>query len=83
MSKSKHGPTTCVLVSDNSNIDYAIKKLSRLSNAVISEHKRSTDHYEKPSSVRHQMMQSKLHKLELEKEFRNGKVFRPKKQDRR
>ncbi|MCK9442578.1 MAG: bS21 family ribosomal protein, partial [Methanothrix sp.] len=66
---SKHGATSCVIVKDN--IDYALKRLSRLSSGVISEHKKATDHYEKPSAKRHQERQSMLHKLELERDLEN------------
>lgn len=75
---SKHGATISVIVNDN--IDYALKRLSRLSSGVISEHKRATDHYEKPSSVRHQQKQSMLHKLQLERDIKSGKVIRIQKQ---
>jgi ribosomal protein S21 len=82
MSKSKHGATTVVTVNEGS-IDYALKKFLRVSNGVISEYKRTTDHYDKPSSVRHQLKQSMLHKLQLEKDIKNGKVFREVKQPKK
>jgi ribosomal protein S21 len=66
----KHGATSCVIVKDN-NVEYALKKLSRISIGVLSEHRNATDHYEKPSAKRHQERQSMLHKLELERDLEN------------
>ena len=64
MSKSKHGATSSILVNDN--IEYALKKFLRVSNSVISEHKKATEHYEKPSYTKHQRRQAAIHKAKIE-----------------
>ena len=82
MSRSKHGATTTVKVNEGS-LEYALKKFLRMSNGVISEYKRTTDHYEKPSSVRHRTMQSMLHKIKIERDIKNGKFIRETKQTKK
>jgi hypothetical protein len=66
---SKHGPTTSVTVF-NDNLEGALKKYLKASSAVIVEHKLATDHYDKPSAIRHQLNQTKKHKILIEKEGR-------------
>jgi ribosomal protein S21 len=68
----KHGATSCVIVKDN-NVEYALKKLSRISIGVLSEYRNATDHYEKPSFTKHQNKKYKMHKIELEKGNKVGK----------
>lgn len=70
---SKHGSTSCVIVKDN-NIEHALKKLSRITNSVLSEHRDATDHYEKPSFKRHQEKKYNMHKMELEKESKINEI---------
>ena len=73
---SKHGPTTMVIVNGEDNIEYAIKKFTRLSNVVLSEHKQATDHYSKPSSIKHQFNQSMARKREIDRSIKNGKILK-------
>lgn len=70
MSRNKHGSAVKVNVR-NDDIEGALKRLSKINGGVISNYRKVMDHYEKPSTLRHQKMQSMLHKLKLERE---GKV---------
>ncbi len=53
MSKRKSVATINVRGSDYNAIERSLKKFSKATSGIISEYKRTLDHYSKPSEIRH------------------------------